>query len=454
MSQTLSEFGQKYKWYADVRARYEKTALKNYFNLLDEIGSNVKEMAHTNILMRLLEFREGNSLPLLKSFFERFINIHLTSTGANFDKERYYLKTASDSNWRRPYNDNKIFQSGQEGKKYSKEVSRIDGIIFKKGAYAIILENKINRAPEQSGQIDRYIDAVLNDKEIDINNIKQVYVVYLQREDKTVPSSKSLDKYRKTFVHKSDNSTPFSHLILCNYDDILEWLEEDVLNFLRVKDQDYITGVKHYISFLKNALGRNSYQLAFQADMDKLIGNKQIRIEETSKEIRDLLAINEDTTVADEISPLDISVLQELDEYFIKKKYSDYIDVLAKIDSLEDPKYYITSSGIYMRFWDKKWNGKSNTIFFIWWLNNKSLEFHIEGKVFKENRDLILSEFNKAAIDVECLPRGEKDEKGQWGVSVQVGEAGNRSIDEAIGSFASLIDSICKVVSAIRTKIR
>ena len=258
----------------------------------------------------------------------------------------------------------------------------------------------------------------------------------------------------KTFVHKSDNSTPFSHLILCNYDDILEWLEEDVLNLLRVKDQDYITGVKHYISFLKNALGRNSYQLAFQADMDKLIGNKQIRIEETSKEIRDLLAINEDTTVADEISPLDISVLQELDEYFIKKKYSDYIDVLAKIDSLEDPKYYITSSGIYMRFWDKKWNGKSNTIFFIWWLNNKSLEFHIEGKVFKENRDLILSEFNKAAIDVECLPRGEKDEKGQWGVSVQVGEAGNRSIDEAIGSFASLIDSICKVVSAIRTKIR
>ena len=186
MSQTLSAFGQKYKWYADVRARYEKTALKNYFNLLDEIGSNVKEMAHTNILMRLLEFREGNSLPLLKSFFERFINIHLTSTGANFDKERYYLKTASDSNWRRPYNDNKIFQSGQEGKKYSKEVSRIDGIIFKKGAYAIILENKINRAPEQSGQIDRYIDAVLNDKEIDINNIRQVYVVYLQREDKNI----------------------------------------------------------------------------------------------------------------------------------------------------------------------------------------------------------------------------------------------------------------------------
>ena len=52
-----------------VRDGYERIASKcDYFNLLDEIGRNVKETAHTNILMRILGFRDDKSLPLLGKF--------------------------------------------------------------------------------------------------------------------------------------------------------------------------------------------------------------------------------------------------------------------------------------------------------------------------------------------------------------------------------------------------
>lgn len=449
----LSSFEQKHSWYKAVKDDYEKIAsMSDYFNLLDEIGGNVKEIAHTNILMRLLEFREDDSLPLLKSFYDRF-SIRQNTKDACFDKERYYFKTPLDTDWLRPNNLNKTFQTAQNGIKYSRSVSRIDGIIYRKGYYAIILENKINRAPEQRDQIDRYVDSVLKDQDINVN-INQIYIIYLQREDKTVPTKKSLSCYRDRFVHKGDNSTPFSHLILCNYDDIIEWLEQDVLNLLRFKNQDYITGVQHYISFLKNALGQNSYQQVFQDNLDKLLRKESIDPKETSKEIRSLLTINENKAVAEELSPLDSSVLQELQEYFVKKKYAEFIDALAIIDSLDDPKYYITSNGIYMRFWDRRWNGKSNTIFFIWWLNTKALEFHIEGRVFKENRNLILDEFKKASIQVECLPREEKAANNQWGLSSQIGKAGNKNVDEAIRIFAPTMEKICKVVSTIITKIR
>lgn len=448
MSTSIDSFEKANKWYGPIRDSYEKiVAQSDYFNLLDEIGSNVKETAHTNILMRLLEFHEGNSLPFLRSFYDRF-NIRQSTTGACFDKERYYYKTASDLDWLRPGNVNKLLQSGQTDVKYSKTVSRIDGIVFKKGQYAIILENKINRAPEQPGQIDRYVDSVLKDKDIDVN-IDQIYVIYLQREDKTVPSSKSLNAHRGKFVKKGDDSSPFSHMILCNYDDIIEWLEQDVLNLLRVKNQDYIIGVNHYISFLRNALGQNSFQQKFQEGLDSILGKIPVDLDKTLKETRSLLTPTEDPTVADELAPLDLSVLQELQEYFIKKKYAEFIDVLAEIGSLEDPLFYITSNEIYMRFWDKNWNGKTNTIFFIWWLSKRVLEFHIEGKIFKENRGLILNEFKKAAVQVECLPRGVKDASSQWGLSVYIGEAGNTNVKDAIHNYAASIETICKIVPGI-----
>ena len=453
MSNAITAFEKANNWYGKIRDSYEKIAAQSdYFNLLDEIGSNVKETAHTSILMRLLEFHEGvHSLPLLKSFYGRF-NIRQSTKGACFDKERYYYKTESDPDWHRPTEKSELSKSGQTDVKYSKSVSRIDGIIFSKGHYAIILENKINRAPEQPEQIDRYVDSVLKDKDIDVN-IYQIYVIYLQREDKTVPSSNSLKKYRAKFVKKGDDSSPFSHMILCNYDDIIEWLEQDVLNLLRVKNQDYIFGVNHYISFLKNALGQNSFQQKFQEGLDSILGTIHIDIDKTLKETRSLLTLNENPAVADELAPLDMSVLQELQEYFIKKKYADFIEALAEIGSLEDPQFYITSNEIYMRFWDKRWNGKTNTIFFIWWLSKRVLEFHIEGKIFKENRVDILNEFKKNAVQVECLPRGENDASSQWGLSVSIGEAVNTSIKDAVHNYAALIETICKIVPGIIKKI-
>lgn len=94
------------------------------------------------------------------------------------------------------------------------------------GDYYIIIENKINNASEQCGQIYRYIETAINKYEKKLENI---YVLYLNPDSNEMPSNYSLSKDGKGYIFHEicdKNIKPLSYA-----KDILEWLES-----IKVKD--------------------------------------------------------------------------------------------------------------------------------------------------------------------------------------------------------------------------
>lgn len=101
------------------------------FNLLSEQCGTIVENSHTNILMRILQYKNRYGYVLL----EDFISL------AGFDiciADREVM-----------------FRTEYQGEVNSQ--GRIDGLIWQKDNFAIIVENKINHAGNQKGQIARCV---------------------------------------------------------------------------------------------------------------------------------------------------------------------------------------------------------------------------------------------------------------------------------------------------------
>ena len=99
------------------------------FNVLAEQCGNIVENSHTNLLMRLLQYRNKYGYVFLEDFISLAgFNISIENKDVLFKTE---YPVGSDS--------------GKKG--------RIDGIIYQNGNFAIIIENKINHAGNQDKQI-------------------------------------------------------------------------------------------------------------------------------------------------------------------------------------------------------------------------------------------------------------------------------------------------------------
>lgn len=121
------------------------------FNLLSEQCGTIVENSHTNILMRILQYKNKYGYVLL----EDFISL------ADFDiciADREVM-----------------FRTEYQGEVNSQ--GRIDGLIWQKDNFAIIVENKINHAGNQKGQIARYVETVVNDG---IAEKDRIFVVFLR----------------------------------------------------------------------------------------------------------------------------------------------------------------------------------------------------------------------------------------------------------------------------------
>lgn len=120
------------------------------------------------------------------------------------------------------------------------KAGRIDILIYKKGKFAIIIENKGNGAGEQEDQISRYVKYLVDTEKYSKDNI---YCLYLTQDGGT-PSEYSL--------HETEKKILSEHLKPINYKyDILNWLKEDVLPNIQYRDKNLIEGVSHYIHFLE-----------------------------------------------------------------------------------------------------------------------------------------------------------------------------------------------------------
>lgn len=197
-----------------------KESIESYpynINLIDELHAN--ENAHSRILSKLLQYRDTRkqTYPILESFLKRF-KIILEENNNRLKIERPKFTC-------------------EEPVKSESRNGRID-LYIEDETYAIIIENKINDAPEQKDQLSRYI----NDKK---KNQSNIFVFYLSKNGIS-PTETSLNSKEREELENENR------LHLVSYQqDILYWLEEEVLPYCIIKEEILASALKQYVDHLK-----------------------------------------------------------------------------------------------------------------------------------------------------------------------------------------------------------
>ena len=133
-----------------------KLDLNNNFNFFEAISDTYKkENLHSDLMKQILDptTKEIGNINYLKSFL-KIIGVQLNDFG--------YLQNV----------------------KVERERNRID-ILISNEKNAIIIENKINNAPDQDKQLERYYDKIKRDKK----TVKKIVYVTLSSEDNGEPSN-------------------------------------------------------------------------------------------------------------------------------------------------------------------------------------------------------------------------------------------------------------------------
>ena len=196
------------------------------FNVLDEQCGHIVENSHTNILMKLLQYKNQYGYVFLESFFS-FLGLEDIKVNPNqdvrFDTERFYDKNG-----------------------------RIDGFIFQRDQFALIIENKVNGARNQEKQLQRYIESVTNDPKVFSSNqkgIESIWVLFMTKNGVENPDDVSLD-------YMTNNGIRENHFAAISYKgDVLPWLKEYIQPTVMQKDQVLNSGLFQYIDFLEGMLG-------------------------------------------------------------------------------------------------------------------------------------------------------------------------------------------------------
>lgn len=205
------------------------------FNLLDEQCGHIVENSHTNILMKLLQYKNQGEYVFLKSFFNYIgwtIDIE-NNKDITFEREADYKKKG-----------------------------RIDGLIFQKNKFAVIIENKVNGAGNQEKQLAKYIEGVSGDRDIfNIDKSKsdmkeKVWVVFLTRDGVETPDPDSIEMMQNYGICNKSEEIEDPRYAAINYSDhILPWLKDDIQPCVMQKELSLNTGLLQYIDFLEGMLG-------------------------------------------------------------------------------------------------------------------------------------------------------------------------------------------------------
>lgn len=208
-----------------------------HINLLEEVhihddGGNqaigrdrrrVCENAHTRILKKFLEFRSGDSFPILKSLLESISSETEIPVWSAIPVESPVFTPEAYCN-----NTN----------------GRIDLLVTEQSKYAIIFENKINDAVEQKSQLARYIEHLLAEG----FSLEQIYIVYLSSEGKdpdevswTIDGRDYANVFRERFVNMSYKYN------------LLPWLSGALSQLLSIMhNQVYLnSALSQYINYLQ-----------------------------------------------------------------------------------------------------------------------------------------------------------------------------------------------------------
>lgn len=220
-------------------------------NVIDELHAN--ENAHSRILIKLLQYPRDGKLPILESF-KSLINGRLSGSGQPLLPLDGPLPNIS----------------GQQ--------ENIDALIeeTKEKSYAIIIENKICDATDQPEQIDRYVESVKNHGFKD----NSIYVIYLTKDGSKEVTDYSFDASKKILDYKGDND--MGRFIPLDYrNNILPWLEKEVLPHCMVKEEMLISALQQYIDYLKGSFDLRIGEMSMANEiLDEMFGLKDSTLEE------------------------------------------------------------------------------------------------------------------------------------------------------------------------------
>lgn len=241
MPQTISEDNL-------IKAFQEEYEHKNKKFLLFELSS-ANENSHTKVLKYLLEYKNNF---FLESFLERVGLPNKNSADTiKIEDQKPSLGVVRE-----------LLGDTKNNSKIRKGDGFMD-LFFKYDNESVILENKIYGASDTPHQLARYIASINDineDKFIEWYNgmktdngssvdiLKVPYVLYLTLDGSKEPSD---DSFPQKLKEKLDN-----RFLPINYsDDILPWLEEDVMPQIPYEEDGMmIAGLRQYISFLKQLL--------------------------------------------------------------------------------------------------------------------------------------------------------------------------------------------------------
>ena len=215
------------------------------FNVLAEQCRNIVENSHTNMLMRLLEYRNRYGYVFLEDF------ISMAGFDIKLKEGDVYFERESPT----------VSEAGKNG--------RIDGFIYQKTNFAIIIENKINHAGNQEQQIERYIDDIIK-KQIVPDNC--IYVVFLTRDGVESPDKDSIRKMKDMGIcdEGDDEQITGPRYFPCSYSQhILNWLKDNIHPMVPQKDIVLNAGIIQYIDYLEGLLGCSPNLLRFNNEFKK-----------------------------------------------------------------------------------------------------------------------------------------------------------------------------------------
>lgn len=199
------------------------------FNILDEQCGHIVENSHTNILMKLLGYKNHHGYEFLSKFFDYIgWDLKVDSTKG--------VKIVTE----------KSITGG----------GRIDGYILQEGKFVIIIENKINGAPNQDDQIKKYVEDVLKERR------EEIWVVFLTKDGQNNPDNNSLECMKEYGIINSyslENNDFYiegPRYAALNYNEhILPWLKNVIQPCVMQKEVVLNTGLIQYIDFLEGFLG-------------------------------------------------------------------------------------------------------------------------------------------------------------------------------------------------------
>lgn len=281
-------------------------------NLLDSI--HLKEPNYSSMLAAILEqYDSGRKHTFLISFFRQLLFLGIDVVSPNIETE--VLTDKGD---------------------------RIDILVWEKGVYGIIIENKIFNAPSTTHQIGKYIDFVLQNKAYDLC-INQVYVTYLlsdininsYRYDNNIWIGNDNISYKKRFT-KRTTYIDFKH-------NILLWLKEVVLSLCKGQAASVKFAVLQLIDCLEGEYELRKRNKIMTEKMEEFLSD-HLQLKENY--VENYKSIDDKLSQLNELQ----TYVKELHANVAIKMFKSWADKLkAKYESKLSCKVISNGGGPYMR---------------------------------------------------------------------------------------------------------